>query len=549
MTQSGKSLASLIGRYSNWADLQAEQGKLQGQALDELFVKDLQRARKFTASACGLSLDYSKNHIAERCRELLIETAHEAKLKTAIEAMFAAEKINNTEDRSALHVALRSPNAESAEEREVHQTLTRMTRFVENVHEGKWRGFTDLTITDVVNIGIGGSDLGPRMVTRALSPFRLPRVNVHFVSNIDGADIASTLTGLKPETTLFIVASKSFSTLETLENAKTARQWMLDAGCDEDEIQKHFVAISAKVDKAVGFGIAEEHVFPMWDWVGGRYSLWSAIGLPIALSIGAAHFKQLLAGAHAMDEHFRHTEFSHNLPVIQGLLSFWYNQFWNAQSQVILPYNTLLRDFPAFLQQLEMESLGKRVDREGETVDYPTGMVIWGSEGTNGQHSFHQLLLQGTRTIPADFIVARHARHDLDRQQAYLYASCLSQSQALMAGKDFYRAKQELVASGMPKAQADRLAPHKVIPGNRPSTIIAMDELTPETLGSLIALYEHKVFVLGVLLNINPFDQWGVELGKQLSEPIFDALINPEVAGDFDGSTEQLVDYFRRGEH
>jgi glucose-6-phosphate isomerase len=544
MTQSGK-VASLVDRYSNWAALDTEQQNLQRQTLNDLFTQNPQRARQFSLSACGLTLDYSKNYLTAHTCELLIDTAHEARLKTAIEALFTGEKVNNTENRSALHIALRSPNAETAEEQAVHQTLTKLTRFVEKIYAGQWRGFTDLSITDVVNIGIGGSDLGPRMVTTALEPFHLPHVNVHFVANIDGADLTDKLAKLNPETTLFIVASKTFTTLETLENAKSARQWLSDAGCGEADIAKHFVAVTANVKKAQEFGIAKENFFPMWDWVGGRYSLWSAIGLPVALAVGMEQFKQLLAGAHAMDEHFRHSPFAGNMPVIQALLAFWYNQFWNAHSQVILPYNTLLKELPDYLQQLDMESLGKSVNREGEAVSYPTGLVIWGSEGSIGQHSFHQLLLQGTRMIPADFIVNRRAQHNLHHQQQHLFACCLSQSQALMTGKSVEQAEQELIAAGMPEAQAKRLAPHKTVPGNRPSTTLFMDALTPHTLGALLALYEHKVFALGVLLNINAFDQWGVELGKQLSGPIGAALGGSEGETGFDSSTQQLIDLFK----
>ncbi|MCW8195175.1 glucose-6-phosphate isomerase [Proteobacteria bacterium 005FR1] len=545
MTDSGRDGASLVDRYSHWTALQKEKNRIGKGSLRELFESDPARVDDFSAQAAGLYLDYSKNHLTREARELLLKIADEADLSSTITAMFAGEKINNTEDRAALHVALRSPNAETEEEKAVHQTLTKLTRFVEKVHAGKWRGFTDLSITDVVNIGIGGSDLGPRMVSEALSPFNLPHVALHFVANVDGADLTAKLAGLNPETTLFIVASKSFSTLETLENAKSARRWLTDAGCSEADVAKHFVSITSKVDKAVEFGIAEENLFPMWDWVGGRYSLWSAIGLPIALAIGAEQFKQLLAGAHEMDRHFRSAELAENIPVIQALIAFWYNQLWGAHSQVILPYNHLLRSLPAHLQQLDMESLGKRVTRQGEPVDYPTGLVIWGSEGTVGQHSFHQLLHQGTRVIPADFIVNRRAQHELPHQQRHLYANCLSQSQALMEGKSLDRAKAELIASGMPEAQAERLAQHKMIPGNRPSTTILMEELSPRTLGALIAMYEHKVFVLSVLLNINAFDQWGVELGKQLSGPIHEALENPDAQADLDPSTRRLVDLFR----
>lgn len=546
MTQPGRGSASLVNRYSHWTALEAEKNTLQQSCLLDLFAQDQARVDEFSLTACGLTLDYSKNHLTRKSRDLLAKVAEEAQLPQAIAAMFSGEKINNTEDRPALHVALRSPNAETTEEQAVHQTLTKLTRFVEKIHAGKWRGFTDLSITDVVNIGIGGSDLGPRMVTEALTPFHQPHVQVHFVANVDGADLVNTLTGLNPETTLFIVASKSFSTLETLENSQSARRWLLDAGCSEDDVAKHFVAITAKVDKAVEFGIAAENLFPMWDWVGGRYSLWSAIGLPIALAIGPEQFKQLLAGAHEMDRHFQSAELIQNMPVIQALLAFWYSQFWDAHSQAVLPYNTLLKSLPAYLQQLDMESLGKQVNREGEPIVYPSGLVIWGSEGSVGQHSFHQLLHQGTRTVPADFIVNRRAQHELPHQQRHLFACCLSQSQALMEGKSLEQATQELIAAGAPKAQAEQLAPHKVIPGNRPSTTLFMEELTPRTLGALIAMYEHKVFVLSVLLNINAFDQWGVELGKQLSGPIYDALENPNAEAGFDASTQRLIELFRR---
>lgn len=537
--------ASLAHRYSHWSQLQAAQENLQQAGLRRLFADDPQRAQRFTQQACGITLDYSKHYLDATSQQLLLETAREAGLKAAIKALFEGQLLNNTEERAALHTTLRSPHSTTSEEQAVHNTLAKLERFVEQVHAGEWTGFSDEAITDVVNIGIGGSDLGPRMVTEALSPFHRPGIRLHFVANVDAADLLGCLSGLRPETTLFIVASKSFSTLETLENSLSARQWLIDAGCPNEAISRHFIATTSRIDKAVEFGIAEENLFPMWDWVGGRYSLWSAIGLPIALAIGSEHFKALLAGAHAMDEHFRQADLGQNLPVIMGLLAFWYSQFWQVESWAILPYNALLRQFPAYLQQLDMESLGKQVDREGRPVDYPTGLVIWGSEGTVGQHSFHQLLHQGTRFIPVDFVVNRRAQHGLHHHQEQLFACCLSQSQALMNGKSLKQARQELLDSGMTAEKAEQLAPHKVIPGNRPSTTLFMDELNPKTLGALIALYEHKVFVQSVLLNINPFDQWGVELGKQLSGPILEALRGSKKPDGFDSSTRQLIELFK----
>lgn len=536
---------ALSSRFSNWSTLTGLYQQWQKTTLREQFAANKNRATTFSATSDKLFLDFSKNHIDDDTLNALCQLCDEAQLADAIEALFSGDKINHTEQRQVLHSALRSPDAATAEEKAVQETLAKMAKFVNDVHSDTWVGYAGDAIRDVVNIGIGGSDLGPRMVTAALKPFHLSHTRVHFVANIDGADLSNTLESLNPKTTLFIVASKSFTTLETLENALSARQWMLDAGCNDAGIARHFVAITANIDKAVEFGIAEDNLFPLWDWVGGRYSLWSAIGLPIALAIGMKPFKKLLAGAHAMDRHFQNTPWQKNLPVLQALISFWYSQFWGSTSQVILPYNHLLEHFAAFLQQLEMESLGKSTRRDGTAADYPTGMVIWGTEGTNGQHSFHQLLHQGTRLIPADFIVCKKAQHKLDHQQAHLFACCLSQTQALMQGKSRDEAHKELTGSGLSDTEANTLALHKVIPGNRPSTTIVMEELTPKALGELIALYEHKVFTLSVLLDINAFDQWGVELGKKLSGPIYRALDGKE-DDRFDSSTQQLVDYFLR---
>ncbi len=541
MPQTKNSIAS---RLPSWQALWEKKQLWDKTTLADEFNKDSRRASTFSLSACDLFLDYSKNHINAETLDLLVQLTKEASLKDKINELFSGEKINNTENRKVLHTALRSPRTSSEEEQAVHGTLKKMSAFVDKIHSQEWRGFSGKAITDIVNIGIGGSDLGPRMATAALTPFHVSQIKVHFVANVDGADISTCLAGLNPKSTLFIVASKSFTTLETLENAKSARHWMKSADCADNDIAKHFVSITANVRTAVEFGIDENNIFPMWDWVGGRYSLWSAIGLPIALAIGFKEFKNLLQGAHEMDEHFRNAEAKNNLPVIQALIAFWYNQFWDAQSQVILPYNNLLQHFPAFLQQLDMESLGKSVDRDGGPVDGPTGMIIWGSEGTNGQHSFHQLLHQGNRCVPADFIINKRSQYELEHQQEHLIACCLSQSQALLQGKSLAQATQKLLDAGLDAKVANVLAKHKVIPGNRPSSTLIMDELSPKNLGALIALYEHKVFVLSVLSNTNAFDQWGVELGKQLSGPIYAALTSSKKneLDKLDGSTQQLID-------
>ncbi|MGH1470610.1 MAG: glucose-6-phosphate isomerase [Cellvibrionaceae bacterium] len=547
-------IAKLSNVYTSWEKLIREQERWRNRTLLEEFESDPNRAAAFSRTFGTFFLDFSKNHLTESSFQLLLTLTQEAKLTERIESLFKGDIVNTTEQRKALHVALRSPNCKTEEEIAVQETLAKMSKFVDAIHTDTWLGFSNQPIKDIVHIGIGGSDLGPRMVTNALQPFHLPHTKVHFIANIDGADIESVLAPLSADTTLFIVASKSFTTLETLENALSAREWLMSKGCEKEDVAKHFVSITANINKAIEFGIAQENLFPMWDWVGGRYSLWSAIGLPIALSIGMKEFKKLLTGANKMDEHFRNAPPQENLPVIQALIAFWYSQFWGASSQVILPYNHLLEFFPAFLQQLDMESLGKSTNLAGEKIDYSTGLVIWGTEGTNGQHSFHQLLHQGTQLIPADFIICKKAQHTLTHQQEHLFACCLSQSQALMTGKGFEQAKKELIDSGTTEEKANELAQHKIVPGNRPSTSIVMNELTPESLGSLIAMYEHKVFTLSVLLNINAFDQWGVELGKQLGTPIHSAIVASKEEQKekkiseikFDSSTQQLIDLFKQ---
>ncbi len=538
---------TLSDLYSNWSDLESHRDTWQSKTLAREFAQDSNRAARYTVSAAGLELDYSKNHIDDEVLKSLLDVARQADLKNAIKALLRGDHVNNTEDRPALHTALRHTGTpQTNEHKQVAETLARMEKLIQSVHSGDWKGFRGDKITDVVNIGIGGSDLGPRMVTKALTPFHTGHVKVHFVANIDGAELHDLLQTLNPAGTLFLVASKSFSTLETLENSLSARQWMLDSGCAQEELAKHFVAISSKVENAVEFGIAAENVYPIWDWVGGRYSLWSAIGMPIAFAVGMDNFNALRAGAEAMDQHFAEAPLEKNLPVLMGLLIFWYSELMGSQTQAILPYAHHLQFLPAYLQQLEMESNGKSVTRDGDKIDYQTGSIVWGTEGTNGQHSFHQLLHQGTTLIPIDFIAVLKAHHPLTHQHKFLFANCVAQSQALLTGRDQATAEAELRAQGMSDKDGDiaTLAAHKVHPGNRPSNTIIMDELTPETLGALIAAYEHKVYTLGVLFNINSYDQWGVELGKLLGVHVADAIDTTDVPGDWDSSTQALVKRF-----
>jgi len=524
-----------------WQALASHQENLSRQTLSTLFANNPERFGHFSLEAAGILLDYSKNHVDPATMELLVGLAEAAGLEQAISAMFAGQHINNTEDRPALHVALRAPDGETEYTRTVHETLHKMAGFVTSVTSWEWRGYRGDPITDVVNLGIGGSDLGPAMVYTALSDYHLDGIRCHFVSNVDPQHLEQTLETLDPATTLFVIASKSFTTLETSLNAQSARRWFLENHSVESDLAKHFVAVSTNIEKARAFGITEDNIFPMWDWVGGRYSLWSAIGMPVALGIGMDNFRKLLAGAHDMDEHFRTAALSENLPVVMALLDCWYLNFFKAESRAILPYSQLLHLFPAFLQQLDMESLGKSVTRDGQKVKTVTGGIVWGSAGTNGQHSFHQLLHQGTHLVPADFIaVAKTSSQNLE-QHEQLLANCFAQSQALMAGKTLEQAHAELVNKGMNEQAAAELAPHKVVAGNRPSNTLVLMSLTPESLGSLIAAYEHKVYAQSVILGINAFDQWGVELGKVLSTDIYKALTSEGETSDFDASTNALI--------
>ena len=497
-------------------DLQREDFRI-----SHLFDDSRNRFERFSLVHDALLLDYSKNFLTDESLTALIDLARECHLPTAIEAMFSGEKINHSEDRAALHVALRDPNTLKSE---VLDTLARMETLVESIHAGKWRGYSGKRIADVVNIGIGGSDLGPALVSDALSAFSSGSVDVHFVANVDPVHLRNTLNSLNPETTLFIMASKSFATLETQQNGKAARQWLLNSAKHEEAIARHFIAVTANEAAATEFGIHRDKLLPLWDWVGGRYSLWSAIGLPIALAIGMDNFRALLAGAHAMDRHFREAALEKNMPVLMALVSVFYNGFFDCHSTAIVPYSQQLHRLPAYLQQLCMESLGKGVDMEGRNVATNTGEVIWGTPGTNAQHSFFQLLHQGTRFVPVDFIAfAKAATKGDEEQQRHLLANCFSQSLALMQG---HTAPQE---------------PHKHAPGNGPSNTLLIEELNPYNLGSLIALYEHKVFVQSVIWNINAFDQWGVQLGKLLSGKLFDAFSTELATHEFDASTSGLI--------
>ena len=534
-----------------WRALAAHYPLVESVHMRDLFETDPGRFENLSLRACGVLLDYSKNRVTYETMRLLRALARESGAMERARAMFAGERINTTEDRAVLHALLRDERESSACEVDdalragVERNLDAMERFSEAVRSGRWRGHTEERITDVVNIGIGGSDLGPRMVCRALAPHPGgPRA--HFVSNVDGTHLSSTLAELHPARTLFVVASKTFGTVETMTNARAARRWLVDALGDDDAVARHFVAASANRAAVVEFGIAAQNMFELRDWVGGRYSLWSAIGLPIALAAGMARFRELLAGAHAMDLHFRDAPIDRNMPVTLALLGVWYANFHGAETHAVLAYDQRLDRLAAHLQQLDMESNGKRVTLEAAAVDYATGPIVWGEPGTNGQHAFFQLLHQGTRLVPADFIVAAHCDHTLADQHRLLVANCFAQTEALMRGRSVNEVRAELEAGGMPAGRAESLAPHKVFGGNRPTNTLLLDRLDAFGLGALIALYEHKVFVQGAIWRVNSFDQWGVELGKALATAIARELENPDEARSHDVSTAGLIAEYRR---
>ncbi|KPY38452.1 MULTISPECIES: glucose-6-phosphate isomerase [Pseudomonas syringae group] len=537
-----------------WQALSEHRKAMQDFSMREAFNADPQRFSEFTLSSAGLFLDYSKNLITTETRDLLVSLANEVGLKDAIKAQYDGELVNSSEGRPALHTALRRPVGDKLKVNgvdvipDVHRVLNQMTELVGRIHDGLWRGYTEKPITDVVNIGIGGSFLGPELVSEALVAYAHKGVRCHYLANIDGSEFHELSMKIRAETTLFIVSSKSFNTLETLKNAQAARAWYLAQGGSEAELHRHFIAVSSNNAAAVAFGIREENIFPMWDWVGGRYSLWSAIGLPIALAIGMSNFKELLSGAYTMDQHFQSAPFEKNMPVLLALLGVWYGNFWNAQSHAILPYDHYLRNITKHLQQLDMESNGKSVRQDGTPVSTDTGPVIWGGVGANGQHAYHQLLHQGTQMIPADFIVPIVSFNPVSDHHQWLYANCLSQSQALMMGKTKAEAEAELREKGMAEDEVQKLAPHKVIPGNRPSNTLVVERISPRRLGALVAMYEHKVFVQSVVWGTNAFDQWGVELGKEMGKAVYHRLTGGTEEPADDASTQGLINYFR-GRH
>jgi glucose-6-phosphate isomerase len=534
-----------------WQQLKHHFSDIQQQHMLDWFNQDSNRFDRFKLEAAGISLDYSKNRIQPETMDLLTQLAVKREIPAQIKALFDGELVNKSEQRPALHTALRNFSDRPVMVDgvdimpEIRDTMSRMEQFCWKVRRKHWRGYTNKAFTDVVSIGIGGSFLGPKLASSALKPYNDNQINVHYLANIDGSHITEILKHLNPETTLFIVQSKSFSTQETLKNATACRRWFLDNGGTESELHKHFAAVSANVEKAVDFGISKENIFPMWDWVGGRYSLWSAIGLPLALAIGIDNFRDMLRGAHDMDEHFRTAPMEKNMPVIMALLGVWYINFFDITSHAILPYDHYLRGLPAHLQQLDMESNGKSIGLDGRKVDYHTGPIIWGGVGSNGQHAYHQLLHQGTHFSPSDFIVPMRSHNPIDNFHALLVSNALSQSQALLTGKTEQQAIEECLAKGMNESEAVELAAQKIIPGNRPSNTIYFPKSTPHSVGALIALYEHKIAVQGMIWGVNSFDQWGVELGKEMGNLVLAALENRADGDSLDCSTSNLVQAYK----
>ena len=535
-----------------WRALKAHHQEIAGLHMKDLFADDPGRFDRFSLTCGDILFDYSKNRITDRTMKLLLDLAEQAGLADQIQAMFEGGKVNTTENRAVLHVALRNrsnrPILVDGDDvmPEVNRVLGKMRSFSEQVRSGRWQGFTGKKISAVVNIGIGGSDLGPLMVTAALAHYTSPDLRSHFISNVDGTHLAETLKGLDPETTLFIIASKTFTTRETMANSASARDWLVSSLGDEAAVARHFVALSTHHEAVAEFGIDPENVFEFWDWVGGRYSLWSAIGLSIALAVGMDRFEELLSGAFKMDEQFRTAPFEQNIPVIMGLLGIWYNNFFDAESHAILPYDQYLHRFPAYFQQGDMESNGKGVTRHGERVDYSTGPIIWGEPGTNGQHAFYQLIHQGTKLVPCDFLAPVVSQNPLGEHHSILLANFFAQTEALMKGKTEAEVRSELEGTNLPADELDKLAQAKIFEGNRPSNSIMYKQLTPETLGSLIAIYEHRVFTQGIIWNVNSFDQMGVELGKQLAGAIEPELKTDQAVTGHDSSTNGLINYYKK---
>lgn len=536
---------------SAWQKLEMIFMTMQATHMRELFAEDPDRFKKYSIQFEDILVDYSKNIANDEVMQLLAALAHEIELPNAISAMFRGESINRTENRAVLHVALRNrtntPVLVDGTDvmPEVNKVLEQMKRFSDSLLSGAWKGYTGKPIQHIVNIGIGGSDLGPYMVTEALRPY-WSTITPHFVSNVDGTHLAETVKNLDPETTLFIIASKTFTTQETMTNAASARNWFLEKTGGKGDVAKHFVAVSTNTKEVTAFGIAPENMFVFWDWVGGRYSLWSSIGLSISATIGFNNFVNLLEGAHAMDNHFRNEPYEKNIPVILALLGVWYNNFFGAASEAILPYDQYLHRFAAYFQQGNMESNGKSVDREGNPVTYQTGPVIWGEPGTNGQHAFYQLIHQGTKIIPCDFIAPAISHNPLSDHHEKLLSNFFAQTEALMNGKTLEEVRAELGKAGMREEEIEFHAPFRVFDGNKPSNSILFKKLTPRVLGTLIAMYEHKIFVQGIIWNIFSFDQWGVELGKVLAKKILPELSSAEEITTHDSSTNGLINYFKR---
>ncbi len=534
-----------------WSALNEHFRQMKEVHLRTLFQEDTQRFSRFSLKFEDILVDFSKNRITEETHKLLLDLVEECKLSEAIEAMFSGKAINQTEDRAVLHVALRNRSNDPIQVDgedvmpDVNEVLEKMKTFSEKIISGEWKGFRGKPIRDIVNIGIGGSDLGSVMVTEALKPYKKEHIDVHYVSNVDGTHISEVLKPLNPETTLFVIASKTFTTQETMTNANTAKDWFLKQANDKEAVKKHFVALSTNREEVEKFGIDPENMFGFWDWVGGRYSLWSAIGLTIACSIGFENFEELLAGGHAMDQHFRNTVPEKNIPVTLALIGIWYNNFFGAETESILPYDQYMHRFAAYFQQGNMESNGKYVDRDGDPVDYQTGPVIWGEPGTNGQHAFYQLIHQGTKLIPCDFLAPAKSQNPIGDHHAKLLANFFAQTEALMMGKTEEEAAQELRDQGKSEEEIKKLAPFKTFQGNRPTNSILFEKLTPRTLGALISMYEHKIFVQGVIWNIFSFDQWGVELGKQLAKKILPELDSDSTVTSHDASTNGLINAFK----
>lgn len=545
-----------LTQYPSWQSLCQHQQEVAKLHMRDLFASDKNRFNKFSLQFADLLFDYSKHRITDETLPMLFKMAREAKIESWRDRMFAGEKINITEDRAVLHTALRNRSSEPVfvdgkdVMPEINKVLQQMREFSEKVRSGAWKGFTGKVITDVVNIGIGGSDLGPAMVCDALKPYARPNLKVHFVSNIDGAHLMRSLEVCNPETTLFIVASKTFTTQETMTNGRSARTWFLEAAKNEAFVAKHFVALSTNAKSVSEFGIDPANMFTFWDWVGGRYSLWSAIGLSIALYVGMDHFEDLLTGAHEMDNHFKTAPLEQNMPVILAMIGIWYNNFFHSDTLAILPYDQGMARFPAYLQQADMESNGKFISRENKRVNWKTGPVVWGEAGTNGQHAFYQLIHQGTQTVPCDFLMPVHSHYQIGKHgyahHKILLANFLAQTQALMLGKTSEEARAELSAQGLHGDALEKLLPHKVFDGNRPTTSIMFDLLTPNTLGKLIALYEHKIFIQGIIWDINSFDQWGVEYGKQIAQQILPQLTSDEEIHNYDSSTNGLINHTKK---